>query len=395
MRVTAVVLSLAGTACVEKAPPELVQQVESLDRRLIEQQGAEFAPEEYGRFIKHWVQLKGRLAADDDQIRWPWEPETLVADLRHVHEEGVLAAEMAAQRREATRLETDARLQGLERRLRRFISSVDEIGSRLVLGHRPVETELLAKQARTFFRQGLYTRSMESIEEASELLDEQAATLTVELGRYADEHNVAMWRRMAQRTIEWSRVHRASAIVVSKADRLLTLYRNGRAIVSYPVRLGYNGMMEKRFQGDGATPEGQYRVVRKRDRGETRFYRALLLDYPNDQDRRRFRAARDRGTIPAQAFIGGEIEIHGGDDSMLSQTLGCVMLDNRQIDTVFHQTEAGTPVTIVGALQVTNSVSLVLSSLEDPEVEANVEDPGVPDESRTSRRLVATSQVGS
>jgi murein L,D-transpeptidase YafK len=276
--------------------------------------------------------------------------------------------------------------------VQRFTDSVDEMGSRLVLGQRPMETDLLVKQARTFFHQGLYSRSIEAVEAASELIHSQAATLAAELGRYADEASVAVWRRMAQRTVEWSRRHGEAAIVVSKADRRLTLYRSGRPVVSYPVRLGFNGMMEKRFQGDGATPEGQYRVIRKRDRGQTRFYRALLLDYPNAEDRRRFRVARHRGTIPAEANIGGEIEIHGGDDAMLSQTLGCVMLDNRQIDVVFNQTETGTPVTIVGALKVTNAVSVALAGLHHETDAADVEED---EEGLTSRKLVSVTDTES
>lgn len=372
-----IVLVIGPLGCVQKAPPELVQAVEDLDRQLIAEQGAEFAPDEYGRFINHWVSLKGRLLTDEDLIRWPWEPDTLVADLRRVQEEGALAVSAATQRREAGRQEAEARLQALERRLVRFNSGLDEMGSRVVLGQRPVETELLAKQARAFFTQRLYARSLESIQGAAELLSEQTATLNAELGRYGNEEHVAAWRRMVQRTVTWSRVHRAAAIVVSKADRKLTLYRNGQPVLSYSVRLGYNGVMEKRYQGDGATPEGEYRVIRKRDRGETRFYRALLLDYPNTEDRRRFRAAVNRGVIPSEAFIGGEIEIHGGEggkDTTLSQTLGCVMLENRQIDALFQQTETGTPVTIVGALKVDNAVSLGLASLDRDDEEEEDEE---------------------
>jgi hypothetical protein len=377
------------SACVQKAPPELVQELEALDRQLINEQGAEFAPEEYAQFVKDWVAVKGRLGVEDDVIRWPWEPDTLMADLRRVQEKGTQAVSAASQRREAGRLEAEARLEALERRLQRFTGSVDEIGSRLVLGQRPMETDLLAKQARTFFHQGLYTRALEAVEAASDLIDDQTATLTAELGRYASEDSVAAWRRMAQRTVDWSRRHGAAAIVVSKADRRLTLYRGGKAVVSYPVRLGFNGMMEKRYQGDGATPEGEYRVIRKRDRGETKFYRALLLDYPNAKDRQRFRIARDRGIFPAESSIGGQIEIHGGDDTMLSQTLGCVMLENRQIDVLFRQTETGTPVTIVGALKVTNAVSVALASLDHETEEAGVEED---EEAVTSRKLVSATE---
>ncbi|MGH7168543.1 MAG: L,D-transpeptidase family protein [Nitrospiraceae bacterium] len=367
------------SACVQKAPPELLQAVEALDRELVEVQGAEFAPEEYARFVDRWVAVKGRLLAEEDVIHWPWETDPLVTDLHELEENGRRAAATAAQRKEARRLEAQTRLSVMEQRLRIFDGLIDEMGGRVVLGQRPIETEVRVSQARSLFEQGLYARSLRAVQEASRLLEDQSALLNAELGRYADASKVEMWRRMAQRTVEWSRAHRAAAIVVSKADRLLTLYRNGRRAVSYPVRLGFNGVLEKRYQGDGATPEGQYRVIKKRDRGQTQFYRALLLDYPNSEDRRRFHLARTAGAIPAESFIGGQIEIHGKEDMFLSQTLGCVMLDNREIDAVFEAAAVGTPVTIVGAMDVTNAVALALAGIERVGEEQGAEGADVQD----------------
>jgi len=360
-------LALGLSACVQKAPPELVQAVEDLDRELVAIQGAEFAPEEYAKFVDHWVAVRGRMLAESDVIRWPWESNPLVADLRKVQEQGALAVSAAAQRRETERQQADTRLAQLEERLHTFTGSLDTMGGRVVLGQQPVETELLAKQARSFFEQGLYARSQRASQEASQLLDRQIDQLGQELGRYADERLVSAWRKMVARTVAWSRRHHSAAIVVSKADRRLTLYRNGQAVASYPVSLGYNGILEKRYQGDGATPEGQYRIVRKRDRGQTQFYRALLLDYPNAQDRHRFQQARHAGTLPPKALMGGQIEIHGGDNRPLSETLGCVRLENRQLDALFNVVQEGDPVTIVGATDLSNAVSVALEELEQTE----------------------------
>jgi len=168
---------------------------------------------------------------------------------------------------------------------------------------------------------------------------------------------------MARDTIEWSKLHHTAAIVVSKAERSLTLYRSGQKVLSYPVRLGFNGIKEKRYQGDGATPEGRYRVAGKRGKGQTQYYRALLLDYPNREDRRRFLNAQKNGKIPAFHDIGGQIEIHGVDNELMAQTLGCVMLENQQMAVLFDRVDNGTPVTIVGALQERNSVARVLAHL--------------------------------
>jgi hypothetical protein len=43
------------------------------------------------------------------------------------------------------------------------------------------------------------------------------------------------------------------------------------------------------------------------------------------------------------------------------------MLDNRQMDKLFEQVEVGAPVTIIGALKVSNPVALALADLEQSE----------------------------
>lgn len=361
------VILFALPGCMQKVPSEVVEAIESLDRQLVESQGAEYAPEVYGRFVKHWVALRGQLQAAEDEIVWPWESNPLLVSLQKVRDEGEEAMAQSRSQRETRRLETETRLAFLEGRLRTFNSRIDEMGSRVVLGRKPVEMALLLHQARTFFDQGLYDRSVHVAQQAAGMMEVQTAVLTTTLGHYADERRIHAWRRMAQQTIEWSRVHHTAAVVVSKADRRLTVYRNGRQILSYPVRLGYNGILEKRYQGDGATPEGQYHIIRKRDRGQTQFYRALVLNYPNGEDRRRFQQARHTGRIPADAFIGGQIEIHGGDDILMNQTLGCLMLENWQMDAIFRVVEQGTPVTIVGAVQLTNSIAMALAGLDQTE----------------------------
>jgi hypothetical protein len=69
--------------------------------------------------------------------------------------------------------------------------------------------------------------------------------------------------------------------------------------------------------------------------------------------------------VPDGKGIGGWIEIHGQDDHGLGQTLGCIMLDNSQIAQLYEQVSPGTPVTIVGALDVDNRVSRMLDDLAE------------------------------
>ena len=69
----AMLLLTAVVGCIQKVPPDVVEAIDALDRQLIESQGAEYAPDAYARFIKHWVALRGRLQAEEDEIVWPWK----------------------------------------------------------------------------------------------------------------------------------------------------------------------------------------------------------------------------------------------------------------------------------------------------------------------------------
>jgi hypothetical protein len=74
-----------------------------------------------------------------------------------------------------------------------------------------------------------------------------------------------------------------------------------------------------------------------------------LLDYPNDEDLKKFRREISRGTLPASAKIGGMIEIHGNGGKGIDWTQGCVALTDRDMDLIYNIAKVGTPVTIVGS----------------------------------------------
>ena len=61
-------------------------------------------------------------------------------------------------------------------------------------------------------------------------------------------------------------------VVVKKGKRKLHLYRDCRLVKTFPIDLGENPKGPKLYQGDMRTPEGLYRVIEKKDRGQTKFY---------------------------------------------------------------------------------------------------------------------------
>ena len=362
-------LSMSMGGCVETVPDELVEAIESIDRDLVTLRASDITPEAYSKFSRQWIGLRGRVQSEENIVRWPWEDNELETDLEALQAEGTQLVAEVNSRIQAQRTSAETKLAKIEQRLRLLNTRVGDIGSRVVLGEHPVETEVLVKQARLFLEQGQFEHSIQTSERAGKIILTQTALLTNELGRYADDDLIAAWRESAQRTIDWSRTHRAQAIVISKADRVLTLYKNGRKALTYPIRLGSRGIRAKQHYGDGATPEGEYRVQRKRGPGQTPYFRALILDYPNADDRRRFEEAQKAGLIPKSLHMPGLIQLHGIAQGITDQPYGSIVLDNPQIAQLFDQVSVGTPVNIVGALESQNSISLVLADLGDQEEE--------------------------
>jgi len=83
-----------------------------------------------------------------------------------------------------------------------------------------------------------------------------------------------------------------------------------------------------------------------RHRG-TRYYKALMINYPNERDRQIFAQNKSRGVISKRARIGGLIEIHGEGGRNDDWTEGCIALTNREMDQIMQYATVGTPVTIV------------------------------------------------
>jgi len=169
-----------------------------------------------------------------------------------------------------------------------------------------------------------------------------------EMADYAENETkeLANWRRWVRETIEQSRLSGTSAIIVDKNAHKLYLVKNGIIHKTFDCELGYNSSGQKYFAGDGATPEGCYKVTQIRHNGSI-YYKALMLDYPNDADKKRFAKNKRQGIITRNARIGGLIEIHGDGGRKRDWTNGCVALKNSDMDSLISEVEVGTPVTIV------------------------------------------------
>jgi hypothetical protein len=97
----ALVGSVSG--CVEAVPQDVVKAVEHVDRDLMELRAAEFSPTDYTQFAQKWMDLRARAQADEDLIRWPWEPNELEVALRQLQAEGSRIVVCLTKERESLR----------------------------------------------------------------------------------------------------------------------------------------------------------------------------------------------------------------------------------------------------------------------------------------------------
>jgi len=147
-------------------------------------------------------------------------------------------------------------------------------------------------------------------------------------------------------------------LVVKKKERLLQVYDDGKLIRTYHVALGRAPAGDKRTEGDGKTPEGEFYVFTKNDK--SKFYLSLGLSYPNAEAARRglqenlitreehdeiLKAVAEKRMPPQKTALGGEIYIHGGG-AALDWTEGCVALPDEEIKELFAAIPVGARVLI-------------------------------------------------
>lgn len=202
-------------------------------------------------------------------------------------------------------------------------------------------------EASRAFSQRNYSICKSRLDAVEPVLEKEIEKLEARVTGYMA--NYPKWKELEEQSINYSRKNRVYTLVVDKVARECVVYKDGKAFAAYDIELGPNWVGEKIQQGDRRTPEGRYTVTMKKSGGQTRYYKALLIDYPNDDDRRRFDRNRQQGVLGPDARIGGFIEIHGHGGKGADWTDGCVALSDADMDELFRICATGTRVTIVGS----------------------------------------------
>lgn len=309
----------------------------------------QYAPTHWRKAEQVWEEVLRRWRLANQ--RW-WSPPDDYAQItalaRQAQHEAIVAAARAAQVRDSLHRESRQMLTALAPRL-------DSLQRWLrLLPYRPGWLQQL-QVAQQQYQAAQYALEQQKLWEAARKARQahlQTLALTQQVSDYVRDYlaQVPRWRQWVAEVRAEARRQNQWLIVVDKMARQCLVYRGDRQVAVFPIELGPNWMGTKHYAGDRATPEGRYRVVRKLGPGETRYYRALLLDYPNAEDRARFARARREGLLPPGAKIGGLIEIHGEGGRGADWTEGCVALHNQDMRRLYEMIPVGTPVVIVGTL---------------------------------------------
>ncbi|MEG4284379.1 L,D-transpeptidase [Microcoleus sp. A006_D1] len=142
------------------------------------------------------------------------------------------------------------------------------------------------------------------------------------------------------------------SILVEKSKYRLTVYDNKKPIKSYPVVFGSNPAGDKLKAGDSRTPEGIFSI--KDLYPHAAWSKFLWLDYPTKQSWRKHIKGKQAGTIKWNDSVGSEVGIHGVPanskkiiKNRSNWTLGCVSLENKDVEELYQFVQKGTKVEII------------------------------------------------
>jgi L,D-peptidoglycan transpeptidase YkuD (ErfK/YbiS/YcfS/YnhG family) len=346
------VLAVFFAGCqVPPAPPEV--QKSGIQEQALWRAGASvFASQDYADYLQALRSARQGYDLENKKLGWFRDYSRIAAEFRSVLKTGddILAKVQAYKADKRSSLEEGARnVRAKMATLSDITLSLTERGQ---ARKQLAMAEVYLHEADSLMDRARFEDASRRLSQAGDCVKDAEEAVMAFIARYLDRRQVDVWKKWTDETIAESREKGSLALVISKLERRLTVYKGGRVYRSYPIGLGFNGLSSKHHSGDNATPEGRYHIIQKITASQ--YYKALLIDYPNEDDRKRFAREKNRGAIPVTIGIGGDIEIHGGGPDSL--TRGCISMDNEKMDELFGLVGIGTPVTIVGTNETENYV---------------------------------------
>lgn len=352
LKIIIMLFSLSFLGCSSAPVPPEVKEVEIVEHNLWKAGAETLIPEEYRNYKTAIRAARERLIAEKARFGWFRDYEPIQEEFRGLIRQGGRLLERLEEEKASVTKRLDNKINFFHNRIRtlkRLSSFVNE--GRLVRA-KLTRAEILLENAGHLAKRERYKEAEDKLGNIPEYTAAAAKILQPVISRYSDRAQITKWQKEANEAIKESKIKGIFSILVSKVEKELILLKNGRTFKTYPVELGKNGFRDKLHVGDMATPEGRYRVVKKLPR--SKYHKALLINYPNEGDRKNFYLAKKKGYLSKEVGIGGLIEIHGGGSK--GMTYGCVAMENRDIEELFAIVKVGTPVTIIGTRHYENSI---------------------------------------
>ncbi|MBE0661452.1 MAG: L,D-transpeptidase [Bacteroidales bacterium] len=294
-----------------------------------------------------------------------WQAENKRFILFRDYSSVVRLSGISAEKSEAASKDTKSHANDLEQRTKKLLGSLNNILKELNNTYArfplPKKTrsaiskgKLLVSEGQVAFRNGSLIEAEKKVAQAETLLKNAHNEARNLIYEYFENHR--QWKVWMDQTIAESKKKNSTVIIVDKFASKCFVYKKGKKTAEFDAELGKNWVGDKSQRGDYATPEGRYRVTQKKEGRSTKYYKALLIDYPNADDKKRFKSAIDSGKLPRNTHIGGLIEIHGHGGKGADWTEGCVALTDSDMDKLYRLVSVGTPVTIIGSIANLDSI---------------------------------------
>lgn len=301
------VVAASAVGC-SRYPLAKVAEAERANQRAMQAEASYYVPEDHRRYQAALASAHAIL--DQQQRRWIFRrygsAEILLEEARRLAD---LAAAKATLNRQRRQVEVADEIRRFEEAILK-IEGNDARFARLPATRKTLlRAEVSLATAKWLWDHGDYDAAdshLNSEARSLSLVEEQLDGL---IRTITDTRHLSKWNAAVKATVARSARMGEYAIVVNKYRQTLHLYHDGRRVAEYRADLGSTPFGEKRYKGDAATPEGSYHVVKKLGAGHSKFYKALVINYPNAQDLKRYRQLKRR--LPSPPGVGGQIEIHG------------------------------------------------------------------------------------
>lgn len=346
--------------CKTPPAPSEVNEALSQEQDLWRAGASFYAPEDYENYQRQLIEARKFYEKEELKIGFFRDYDLVKEKFSQVLAEGQRVQKLIEDKKATLSGETVSQKKDLQSRYETLNVLSLELSQRTHSRQQLAQADVMLHEVDRLLTQEKYEEARSRLKKIESLLNQAENILRQQLERYMSQSEIARWRILADRAVEKSRASGQMVILVSKLERKLTVYKAGQPIKTYEVGLGFNGLSDKLHAGDNATPEGEYKIIKKV--GPSKYGKGLLLNYPNEEDIKKFNEAKRKGYLTPASRIGGLIEIHGGGKDGL--TTGCVALDDSEMEELYRLVPVGTPVTIVGTTDPNNKIIAILKREE-------------------------------